>query len=31
MWGGGEGGVVYGEAEVASGSDEGFGADDDYV
>ena len=29
VWGGG--GVVYGEAEVVGGSDEGFGADDHYV
>ena len=30
MWGGREGGVVYGEA-VVSVFDEGFGANDDYV
>ena len=31
VWEGGEGGVVYGEAEDVSVFDEGFGADDDYV
>ena len=31
VWGRGEGGVVYSEAEVVSVFDEGFGADDDYV
>ena len=31
VWGWREGGVVYGEAEVVGGFDEGFGADDHYV
>ena len=31
VWGGREGGVVYGEAEVVSGFDELFEANDDYV
>ena len=31
VWGGGGGGVVYGEAEVVNVFDEGLGANDDYV
>ena len=31
MWGGKEGGVVYGEADIVGGLDEGIGADDYYV